>query len=330
MTRGLLTFAASLGVASIIACGAPNTGTVVAPTAAPAKTAQANSPATAVPTTQPASTPRADVKTAVPTPAAVIPPKLPSVYNVGDTIQVQDHTITVLSVNRDSKSVSLDIQINNTGAKDLDVSSIASFSAKDGDGNRLSQTISLDKPSLDGKVLPNDKLKGTIVYSVPGDAQGLKLFYTPSIFGSGAIVVALDDAAKANPFPKPTDTDGSKSFTKGTVYQTGDAVSNNGVIVRLLDAKLDGDLLSASFVAYNGGQKDTTFSSIASFDAKDGEGTKGSYQFMTDGPSLDGTLLPGDTLRGSLQWKFDTAPSGLKVYFSNSLFGGDTITWAVQ
>ena len=70
-------------------------------------------------------------------------------------------------------------------------------------------------------------------------------------------------------------------------------------------------------------------SSIISFEAKDGEGEKGAFSFTLDG-QLDGKVLPGDSLRGNVQWEFAAAPVGAKVYFKPELIGGDTIVWAVD
>lgn len=334
MSRGLhsrtlrLALFVSLGV-FLAACGSSNSGSRVSPTTTPAKTAQAAQGVQGVQPTASSPTPASAAASPVAAKAAV-QPKVPDVYKVGDTIKVQDHTLSVLSADRDGDKLKLEVQINNTGSKELSVSSIISFSAKTSAGERLGYSFAAGGGQLDGKVLPNDKLKGTLSYRVPPDAKGLKLYYTPSLMGQSAIIVALDDEAAKTPFPRPAELSDPKPFAKGTTYKVGDAVSNKDVVATLTSAKLEGPALTASITIYNGGQKDVSISSVLSFDAKDGEGAKASFK-MADGPSLDGELVPGDTLKGALAWEFAApAPSGVKVYYQDSLFGGDTIVWSVN
>lgn len=304
-------------------CGSTNSGSPAAPTTAPAKTAQAAQASQPTASTAPAS---ASAVTAKPTAQT----KAPEVYKVGDTIKVQDHTLSVLAANRGGNKVNVEVQINNTGTKELVVSSLVSFSAKTVAGERLGYAFASGGGQLDGKILPDDKLKGTLSYTVPPDASGLKLYYTPTLFGQSAVIVALDDQAARMPFPKPSEVADAKPFAKGTTYKVGDAVSNRDVVAKLTSVKVDGQSLTASFVLYNGSQKDVSISSLLSFDAKDGEGTKGKIK-MADGPSLDGKLVPSDTLKGNLAWEFATPPAnGVKVYYTDTLFGGDTISWAVE
>jgi hypothetical protein len=165
---------------------------------------------------------------------------------------------------------------------------------------------------------------------VTGGARGIKLYYRPALFGQGAIVVALDDDAAAAPFPRPAETANAKTFVKGTTYNSGDAVINKGIVAKLVSARLEAGTLSAAFLIYNGGQKDVSISSMVSFEAKDSEGAKGKFKFATQGTQLDGTLVPGDTLKGTLSWEFSPKASDLKIYYTDNLFLGDTIVWSAQ
>jgi hypothetical protein len=102
------------------------------------------------------------------------------------------------------------------------------------------------------------------------------------------------------------------------------------VTATLISGTVSGNLVTASCVIYNGGQKSVTVSSLASFDAKDGEGAKGKFKFSTHGSQLDGRLVPGDTLVGDVTWEFASPPTGVKVYYTDSLFVGDTLAWSVE
>ena len=100
-----------------------------------------------------------------------------------------------------------------------------------------------------------------------------------------------------------------------------------GGVVALVESRVSRNKVVATFVIRNTGDDDPNVSSILSFEAKDGEGTKGEYSFSLDGP-IDGKLLPGDSLRGNVEWNFAAPPTGVKVYFKPDLIGGDTIVWA--
>ena len=142
-----------LGLA-MLACGSDNTGTKVG-------------------TTSPgSSTPSAKVQT----------------YAVGDVVQAQDHTIVLNTANIQGSILKANFTIENKGSKDLNVSSLLSFTAKDSEGSKLEMEIMDCGPSsLDGTVLPGDKLKGTVCWS-GATTKPVKIYYAANFLGSGAIV----------------------------------------------------------------------------------------------------------------------------------------------
>jgi hypothetical protein len=141
-------------VLSVLACGSSNSGSISS-TAAPGATAA---------------------------PAKMI------TYNVGDVVAVQSHTITLNSAEVQAKILKASFTVENKGDKDLSVSSILSFSAKNSDGEKLeAEMFDCGGSGLDGKVLAGDKLKGNICWTVTGAAP-YKIYYEASLFGSGAIV----------------------------------------------------------------------------------------------------------------------------------------------
>lgn len=119
--------------------------------------------------------------------AATAAPKL-TIYRVADVIQVQDHTIVLNSASMQGGLLTANFTIENTGNKELAISSLLSFSAKDSEGNKLEQAL-LDCPSgsLDGKVLPGDKLRGNICWKAPASGK-VRIYYEAKLFGSGAVV----------------------------------------------------------------------------------------------------------------------------------------------
>ena len=121
-------------------------------------------------------------------PAATSAPPPAQIYHVGDVIQMNDHTIVLNSAQIVGSVLQANFTVDNTGAQDVNVSSIFSFDARLPDGTKLEQELyNCPAGHFDGKVLPGDKLKGNICWKgVATDA--VKIYYTPNLFGSGATV----------------------------------------------------------------------------------------------------------------------------------------------
>jgi len=113
-------------------------------------------------------------------------------YAVGDVVKVQDHTIVLNEASIQNNMLQANFTVENTGTDELAVSSLMSFEAKLDDGTKLEQEI-FDCPSsgLDGSVLSGDKLKGWICWS-GATSTPVKIYYRPSMLGSGAIVWEIE------------------------------------------------------------------------------------------------------------------------------------------
>jgi hypothetical protein len=110
------------------------------------------------------------------------------VFRVGDVVQANNHTIVLNRAGVQGGALKANFTIENTGSDDLAVSSLLSFSAKDSEGSKLEQDIfDCGSSSLDGKVLPGDKLKGDICWKTSA-AGVFRIYYEPSLLGSGAVV----------------------------------------------------------------------------------------------------------------------------------------------
>lgn len=112
----------------------------------------------------------------------------PVLYKVGDIVQVGEHTITLTNATIQNGTLTATFSIENTGSEEISISSLLSFEARDAEGNKLEQSIfDCDSSSLDGKVLPGDRLKGSICWTAPG-AGPFRIYYEAELFGSGAVV----------------------------------------------------------------------------------------------------------------------------------------------
>jgi hypothetical protein len=115
------------------------------------------------------------------------------VFKAGDTIKVEDYTITMDSAQVQGSKLLANFTIDNTsGTKEQAISSMMSFSAKDTDGNKLDFSF-CDGSQLDGTVLVGDKLKGNVCWDGVRTDSIVKIYYVASFLGSGAIVWEVDN-----------------------------------------------------------------------------------------------------------------------------------------
>ena len=115
------------------------------------------------------------------------------VFGVGDLIKVKDHTIRLNSINYQGSVLIANFTLENHGSSDLNVSSMLSFTAKKSDGTKLDQEFfNCGISSLDGSVLPSDKLKGDICWSGANSSDGIKIYYKAELFSSGAVVWVVE------------------------------------------------------------------------------------------------------------------------------------------
>lgn len=102
--------------------------------------------------------------------------KGPEIYNVGDTIQFDNLTITLTNVRviqddfmtpQKDKLLAVELDIENTGDETENVSSLLQMSLMDVEGYQQDITISTEsKGSLDGEIGAGRKMKGEVVFDV--------------------------------------------------------------------------------------------------------------------------------------------------------------------
>ena len=115
-------------------------------------------------------------------------PVVVETYKAGDIIKTGNYNITLNSAEIQGSKLIANFTVDNTaGTKEVSVSSLLSFSAKDTEGNKLSTSF-CDGGSLDGSVLVGDKLKGNICWDGVLSGAKLKIYFEPALFSSGAIV----------------------------------------------------------------------------------------------------------------------------------------------
>jgi len=112
-------------------------------------------------------------------------------------------------------------------------------------------------------------------------------------------------------------------------YDVGDVIEIKGRTIVLNSAKLSGKILQANFTIENKGDSEFTISTMASFNARDSEGTKLSEDIFDCGPSLGGTILAGDKSKGNVCYEI-TGNAPYKIYYEATLFGSGAVVWLVN
>ena len=64
---------------------------------------------------------------------------------------------------------------------------------------------------------------------------------------------------------------------------------------------------------------------MMNFYLKNGEGEKGMQTFMTGDKSVDGELLKGDKIKGTITYEIAKNSTGLKFYYNPSFLFGKSI-----
>lgn len=243
------------------------------------------------------------------------------VFNVGDVVEVKDHTIRLNSVEYKGNILDANFTIVNQGESDLAISSFLSFSAKKEDGTKLEQEIfDCGSSSLDGSIIPGDKLKGDICWSGANPEDGIKIYYEASLFGSGATVWNAAEGVA-----EPLDT--GAETTEMQIFQVGELIEVQEHTIQLNSIEYQGTVLVANYTLENHGDSDFNASSMLSFTAKKSDGAKLEQEYFDCGPSLDGSVLPGDRLRGNVCWTGASPEDGIKIYFEANIFGEGAIVW---
>lgn len=110
------------------------------------------------------------------------------VFAVGNVVKVKEYTIVLNQVTWKGDLLQANFTIENPGNVEVMVSSMGSFYARKRDGSTLAQEIFGCDSSLDGKVLPGDRLKGNVCWSGANADDGIKIYYRDDLFGKGAVV----------------------------------------------------------------------------------------------------------------------------------------------
>jgi hypothetical protein len=114
------------------------------------------------------------------------------------------------------------------------------------------------------------------------------------------------------------------------IFDVGDVVEVPGHTVSLNSVEFLGDVLKANITLENQESEDMNVSSLLSFYARKGDGTSLEQEIFDCGTSLDGTIIPGDILKGDICWSGANADEGIKIYYEPELFGEGAVVWKAE
>lgn len=246
------------------------------------------------------------------------------VFQVGDVVQAQDHTIRLNSLEYKGNILVTNFTVENLGNSDVDISSMLSFSAKKDDGTLLEpEYLDCGTSGLDGKVLMGDRLRGSICWAGATPEDGIKIYYEADIFGEGAIVWEAV-AGTAEPLEL------SDAQLKTDVFKPGNVVQIQEHTIVLNNAEFVGNVLKANFTIENQSSSDLDISSILSFYARRRDGSSLEQEYFDCGTAMDGSILPGDKLKGDICWANAASTDGIKIYYEEELFGSGAVVWVLE
>lgn len=267
-----------------------------------------------------------EAATAIPTMtvAPTEPVKLKDKYAVGDIIALPDQIIVLTGAEFKGSVLVADFVIGNTSDEFMSISSMLSFYARTSDGTNLDTEFFDCGATLDGPIAPNDKLRGQVCWA--GAAAGTKIYYEENRFDTGAVVWEINESIPNSDLAIP---EIDKLVYTGETFDAGQEVSFEGEKIILNTAEIKNGILIANFSVYATGTEEINVSSLLSFDAQDNTGRNLSQSYF-DCPSggLDGTVQPGDVLKGNICW--EDASSGTKLIYEHGLFDSEYAIWIID
>lgn len=129
-------------------------------------------------------------------------PETQTVFGVGDTVELNDVFVTLVSVDErqgsdfmtpDEGKVFLicEFEIENNSDREIAVSTMLSFEAYVDDyavGLDLGATVSAEKQQLDGSIAAGKKMNGVVGYAADTDWSELEIRFTPDFWSGKEII----------------------------------------------------------------------------------------------------------------------------------------------
>ncbi|MEJ7652266.1 MAG: DUF4352 domain-containing protein [Chloroflexia bacterium] len=272
-------------------------------------------------------------------------PSGPQNFKVGSLINVGDITMVVLGWEEPkgdefnkpeagNKFVAVDLVIVNKGQSAQNLSSLLQMLLKDPTGQQYQPDLlagsATGVSSLDGTVLPGERLRGTIGFQPPKKAKNLTFVFDAEVFGEGKVFVALGNKPIA--VKPPAKLPGETQQKMSKVGETIKADDLNITVNKVSSPKGDdfnkpskgNKFLVVDVTITNNGKESADLSTLLQMGIKDATGQKYDVDLTastaTGGAAPEGEVAPGEKIRGPVGFQVPVNAKSLVFVFEADIF----------
>lgn len=266
-------------------------------------------------------------------------------YDIGDLIEINNHTMVVLgwedvpageflTPEAGNKFVAVEMFFVNNSQDSISISSLLQMTLKD-EADRsydidFSASSEIKDGSVDGSLVPGEKVRGKVGYQVPEGVQNMQFVFDASVFGSGKVIVDL--GASPISIQPPADLAGSSSIE---TFNIGDVVAfeNTSLTVNGLSFSTGNQFnepeegykyLLVDITIENTSSDALNISTLLQMYVKDSDHRKYSVDIMASIESSsslpEGELSPGESVRGQVGYQVPIDASGLVFALEADMF----------
>ena len=267
-------------------------------------------------------------------------------YNVGDVVSIGDNILTILgweefegndfsSPEEGNRFVAVEAIIVNQSDKTISISTIVQMSLKDSTAQTYDvdflATTAIDSGGLDGELAPGESIRGKVGFQIPVDAADLQFVFNASFFDSSKTFVNLgSEPISVEP---PTEIAGA---TEQQTFSIGEVISIGDSSLLVLGWKeLEEDdftkpeegkkFLGVEIIIVNQSNTSANISSLLQMTLKDDLSQAYDVDFsastLTKTGGIDGELVAGEKVRGTIGYQVPIDASGLLFVFDADVFG---------
>jgi hypothetical protein len=271
-------------------------------------------------------------------------------YNIGDVVEIGSDVLVILGweevpetdffkPDAGKKFIAVELVIVNKGQSSRSISTLLQTSVKDETDQKYDPDFmassALDGASVDGELVPGEKVRGKVGFQVPETVTNLEFVFDASLFGTGKIFINLGGIpAKVD---APAEIQGE---TTQQTYNVGDtiALGTNTLVVndvtyppggQFAQPKPGNKFIVVDITFENKGVEAVLVSSLLQMKLKDSDGNKYGVDLMAttsaEGSSVDGEIAPGERVRGQIGFQIPESVLGLIFVFDADVWGSGKV-----
>lgn len=322
-------------MAGTLACGSSSSATPERVNTAQAPATVEAAASTEVPAEKPTEAPKPTTASATET------PQRPTTFEVGDAIELGDYVVVVLGwepivsdnqfIKPDDGNVfiGVDLIVVNVSETAQSVSSLLSMSLKDSTDQvyrtDFSASSAGNKGSIDGTLLPGERMKGQVGFQVPEGASGFVFVFDAELFDAGRLFVNLP--AEAGLIDAPSAVEGEQTITGqalGAPVEAGAFLVTVNAIEDVAANQFNKPAAGFRFIAVdvtieNTSSSPENVSSLMQMYVRGADGQRYSVDIgaamEAGGDSPEGEIAAGERLRGKVGFQVPEDTTGFVFGF---------------